>query len=307
MGMLKFSAILITVLIFLFCLCVIYYLLKERRDYKRAFNSILEYLDHAISGAEQKTLYDESMESAITERLNQLVTISKRNFEAADKDKNLVKSLISDISHQVRTPLTNIMLYAGILQEKSLSNENRNMAEQIHHQSEKLFFFMKELVRSSYLETELISVHMVLTDIDELIAEACQEVELASLKKKMIFQIEECKQKGKFDLKWTKEALVNLLDNAIKYSEEGSLISVNTEFYENFFCIQIADQGIGIDEREQGAIFQRFYRSSGVEKMQGLGIGLYLVREIVEKQNCYVKVKSELGRGSTFCVFLPRV
>lgn len=291
---------------FVVLLAIICYLLKERNEYKRTLNSILGRLDLAISGIEQKTIYDESMDSAITERLNQLVTISKTKLENADKDKNLVQSLISDISHQVRTPLTTIMLYAGILQEKLLSEDNQKMAWQIHHQSEKLDFFMKELVRSSYLETEMISVHMTTSDIDELIAESCQEVELAALKKKILFQIEESNKQGIFDTKWTKEALVNLLDNAIKYSPEGSTISISSMFYENFFCIQIADQGIGIDEQEHGAIFKRFYRSSRVEKEQGLGIGLYLVREIIEKQNGYVKVKSEIEKGSTFCVFLPK-
>lgn len=77
---------------------------------------------------------------------------------------------------------------------------------------------------------------------------------------------------------------MNLLDNAIKYSAEGSVISVNTVFYENFFCLEVADQGIGIAEQEQGAIFQRFYRSCEVEKIQGLGNGLYLVREWEERQ-----------------------
>lgn len=291
-------------LVILFVL-VLLWLLWERNSSRKTLNAMLEHLDLAIAGAEQTVTYDESMEAAITEKLNQLVAISRMNCENADRDKSLVQSLISDMAHQVRTPLTNIMLYASILSENALSEENKKMVGQIRRQSEKLDFFMKELIRSSYLETEMISVHMEPSEIDKLVAESCQAVEVAALKKKIVLEIPDCGRKGKFDLKWTREALVNILDNAIKYSPAKSLIAINISFYENFFCIQVADQGIGIEESEQGAIFKRFYRSPKVEKEKGLGIGLYLVREIIEKQNGYVKVKSTLGKGSAFSIYLP--
>ena len=292
-------------IILVILLAIIVLLLRERKDFQATFHSVLEHLDTAIAGTEQTVQYDESIESAIVEKLNKLVIMARMHCEDANKDRSLTQSLISDIAHQVRTPLTNIMLYAGILEEKLSSNDTKEMAAQIHRQSEKLDFFMRELVRSSYLETGIISIHMEVSEIDKLIAQACQEVEVAALKKKIIFQIQECDKKGKFDLKWTKEALVNILDNAIKYSPKQSIIKINNIFYENFFCIQITDEGIGIEEKEQGAIFKRFYRSKRVEKEQGLGIGLYLVREIIEKQNGYVKIKSSLGKGSTFSLYLP--
>ena len=112
--------------------------------------------------------------------------------------------------------LTNIMLYAGLLQENAITDDSIKMAKQIQRQSEKLDFFMNELVKSSYMETEMIAVHREENSIDELFAEACQEVELAALKKKIIFNIKECDRSGSFDMKWTKEVLINLLDNAIK-------------------------------------------------------------------------------------------
>ena len=130
-------------------------------------------------------------------------------------------------------------------------------------------------------------------------------MELAALKKKIIFNIKECDRSGSFDMKWTKEVLINLLDNAIKYSPEESEILLNYKKYESFFSINIIDHGMGISESEQGMIFKRFYRSPEVEREQGLGIGLYLVREIIEKQGGYIKVRSEVGKGSTFSMFLP--
>lgn len=299
-------------IVFIICLTalaaailLLYKMNRQQREAKRMMSALLEYLDQAIAGTIQEEVYDESMDAAITERLNQLVTISRMHCEGADRERNLVKSLIADISHQVRTPLTNIMLYAGLLKEEKLSGNAVKMAEQIHKQSEKLDFFMKELVRSSFLETEMISVNVCQTPVDELIGQAVQAVELEALKKEIIFDIRESGRYGVFDIKWTREALINVLDNAVKYSPQGSAIRVHTVFYERFFCITVGDQGIGIAENEQGLIFQRFYRSASVSTEKGLGIGLYLVREIVEKQNGYVKVASAPGQGTEFSIFLP--
>ncbi len=299
------NEIIILVISFLILTGMIIFLLIKIKAYRKTLNRILDHMDLAISGTEQEIEYDENIDAAITEKMNKLVNISRLNYEDASRDRDLVKSLISDIAHQVRTPLTNIMLYAGLLQENAITDDSIKMAKQIQRQSEKLDFFMNELVKSSYMETEMIAVHREENSIDELFAEACQEVELAALKKKIIFNIKECDRSGSFDMKWTKEVLINLLDNAIKYSPEESEILLNYKKYESFFSINIIDHGMGISESEQGMIFKRFYRSPEVEREQGLGIGLYLVREIIEKQGGYIKVRSEVGKGSTFSMFLP--
>ncbi len=299
------NEIIILVISFLILTGMIIFLLIKIKAYRKTLNRILDHMDLAISGTEQEIEYDENIDAAITEKMNKLVNISRLNYEDASRDRDLVKSLISDIAHQVRTPLTNIMLYAGLLQENAITDDSIKMAKQIQRQSEKLDFFMNELVKSSYMETEMIAVHREENSIDELFAEACQEVELAALKKKIIFNIKESDRSGSFDMKWTKEVLINLLDNAIKYSPEESEILLNYKKYESFFSINIIDHGMGISESEQGMIFKRFYRSPEVEREQGLGIGLYLVREIIEKQGGYIKVRSEVGKGSTFSMFLP--
>ena len=108
------------------------------------------------------------------------------------------------------------------------------------------------------------------------------------------------------DRKWTGEALFNILDNAVKYTPEGGQICVLVESLEMYVKIDIADTGIGISEQDQGAIFKRFYREDIVHDADGIGIGLYLAREIVTLQGGYIRVTSEVGRGSTFSVFLPR-
>lgn len=255
-----------------------------QRRIRRQMDTVLERLDRAIGGTIQENTYDESIESAVTQRLNQLVEMSRLNCDQADKDRNLVKALISDISHQVRTPLTNIMLYAGLLEEQELSENAGEMASRIHRQADKLDFFMKELVRSSYLETDMITVHVEKSSVDELIARACQAVEMQALKKEIVIEAAPSSEQAFFDMKWTVEALVNLLDNAVKYSPVGSVVRICAIPYESFLCIRVKDEGIGIREEEQGMIFRRFYRSPSVSGEKGLGIGLYLVREIIKNR-----------------------
>ena len=109
-----------------------------------------------------------------------------------------------------------------------------------------------------------------------------------------------------FDPKWTEEALCNLLDNAVKYTPAGGAVTVEVKNYELFSAIRVSDTGPGIPEGEQAKIFGRFYRAPGAYQTEGVGIGLYLTRQIAEKQGGYVKVESAPGKGSVFSLFLPR-
>ena len=108
------------------------------------------------------------------------------------------------------------------------------------------------------------------------------------------------------DPKWTAEALSNLLDNAVKYTPPGGQVAVTVTPWDALVKIDVADTGRGIPEGAQGAIFQRFYREAAVHDVEGVGLGLFLTREIVTRQGGYVKVSSAPGQGATFSLFLPR-
>lgn len=287
---------------------VVCVLLKQyyQNRMEAVYQVMLQKLDKAIGGEVQDTVYDESMEAAVVERLNRVVQISGMNQGKAEQERDIIKSLISDISHQVRTPVTNIMLYAGLLQEQDLDSDSMRLADKIQKQSDKLDFFMKELVKSSYAEQEMISIHPEKTNVEEILNTACQMVELAAIKKKINIVLEEMGTFCFADKKWTTEALGNVLDNAVKYSPENSKVTVGVIPYESFVCIQIKDQGIGIREEEQGMVFERFYRSKDVSGEPGFGIGLYLAREVLSKQGGYVKIKSEIGKGTTVQLYLSR-
>lgn len=273
---------------------------------EETYQELLQKLDRAIGGEIQDTAYNESMDAAVVERLNRVVQIAGMNQGKAERERDTIKSLISDISHQVRTPLTNIMLYVGLLKEQELDGDSMLLVDKIQKQSDKLDFFMKELSKSSYAEQEMISIHPEMINVEEIVNTACQMVELAALKKKIDIIQEEAEALCYADKKWTIEALGNILDNAVKYSPENTGVKVKVIPYESFICVQVEDQGIGIREEEQGMVFERFYRSKEVSNEPGFGIGLYLVREVLSKQGGYVKIKSEPGKGSVVQVYLSR-
>lgn len=298
-----------------------------RKRMQAATQMLLERLDRAIGGEMQEEIFDESVDAAVTEKLNRLLELTNMHQEQAETERDTIKSIISNITHQIRTPVTNIMLYTGLLQEiVAALGQDGGVTENISHlllklqkQADKLDFFMKELVKSTYTEQEMISLHPEMTDVQEIMAAACQTVELSAMKKGIFIAVQpagDVQQHGKeetadgilcyADRKWTVEALANVLDNAVKYSPSGSRIDVRLRTGESFLCVEIEDRGCGIREEEQGRIFERFYRAEEVSVEPGFGIGLYLVREVLSRQGGYARVKSAPGEGTTMYLYLSR-
>ncbi len=277
---------------------------------EKTYQNLLQILDQALQGGTFENVYDESMDAAVTARLNRLVHIAHTHRQSAEKERDTIKALISDISHQVRTPLTNIMLYTGLLREQPLCDSALHLVNKLEKQSVKLDFFMKELVKSSYAEQEMIAIRPQRTDTAEIIRTACQAAELAAMKKQISIDTDLQAAEGVFcyaDQKWTVEATANVLENAVKYSPKQSVIRVSALLYESFVCIQVKDEGIGIREEEQGLVFGRFYRSEDVKETEGFGIGLYLVREVLRKQGGFARIRSDYGKGTAVQLFLSRV
>ena len=222
---------------------------------------------------------------------------------AAEQEK--IKTLITDISHQTKTPLANILLYADLLKEEGMEN-SENMAL-LETQAKKLDFLIRSLVKMSRLETGILALHPVKNEVSALLEEASDQYAASAQEKGLYLRVLWQEAEGIsacFDPKWTLEALGNLIDNAIKYTETGG-ITVQVKAYELFVCIEVADTGIGIAEEEQAKIFGRFYRSQQVAERAGVGIGLYLAREILRQQSGYMKLASAVGEGTVFSMYLP--
>lgn len=270
------------------------------------YNKFLDKADKILSGKQIDMIYDETLDSAISERLNRIMEISNMQKEIAEQERDVIKSLLSNISHQIRTPLANITLYAGLLKDDLNGMSSFRLADKIEKNAEKLEFFMKELLKSSYAEQEIISVNPKIIESDKIIKKSCQSVELDAMKKNIRIRSENNDYKVFADPKWTEEVFTNIIENAIKYSPNNTEITIKSILYESFVCVRIIDNGIGIPEQEQGKVFQRFYRGTNVTDKQGFGIGLYLAREVLRKQQGYIKIKSKLNKGTTVEVFLSR-
>ena len=219
-----------------------------------------------------------------------------------------MQELISDISHQVKTPIANLQMINATLLEQSVTEEKcQEFLQASNGQLEKLDFLMQAMIKTSRLETGVISLDRKVQPIYDTLAAALGGI-LLNAEKKAIHVNAECPSDVLLahDKKWTGEALFNILDNAVKYTPAGGTIRVSVQSWDLCIKIDITDSGKGIAESRQGMIFKRFYREEEVHDVEGIGIGLYLAREIISMQGGYIKVTSALGSGSTFSVFLPR-
>jgi signal transduction histidine kinase len=231
-----------------------------------------------------------------------LSTVSSKNLI---DEKNKINALISDISHQTKTPVANILLYSQLLDEHELPEDCKICIKALSLQAQKLSFLIESLVKASRLETGIIKVIPKREEVKKLIDGIYQQILPKAESKRISIDIEKSDQYAFFDLKWTSEAIYNIIDNSVKYTPEGGKITIRTIPYELFLRIDITDDGIGIAEVEQSKIFSRFYRSGEVSNIEGVGLGLFLTREIISAEDGYIKVSSTLGRGTVFSVFLP--
>lgn len=285
--------------------------MKRRFFADKRKTDIIQRLEDMLEAAENGTFeesgYDETRLSRLEVKWKRYLGLQVSAGQKLSEEQNRIKTLISDISHQTKTPIANILLYSQLLQEKETDKELMPLVENIKSQSEKLDFLIRSLVKASRLETEVFVLRpqkqLILPMLQSVISGAKEEAAQKRITLKL--QADE-EATAVFDRKWTEEAIGNLLDNAIKYSPSDSEITVSVTEYEMFAAVNVTDWGIGIGEEEQAQIFERFYRSHEVSEKKGVGIGLYLVREIAARQQGYVKVRSRHGEGSTFSFFLNK-
>ena len=273
----------------------------------RTMKRLDDMLTAAINGSFSETAFDESRLSALESRLWRYLAASALSERNVREQKDQISSLISDISHQTKTPVANLQLYAQLLSEQPLTPQGKDCAAAISAQAEKLQTLIEALVKTSRLETGILALHPQPGEISTVVERAAAQYAPKAAEKNMTLSVEQTEGSAVFDPKWTEEAVCNLLDNAIKYTPSGGAVTVEVKNYELFSTIRVTDTGPGISEEEQTKIFGRFYRAPGAWQAEGVGIGLYLTRQIVEKQGGYVKVESKPGKGSVFSLFLPRL
>ncbi len=268
----------------------------------RAMDQMISGNEEPVHAADSETLFDR-----ISCRLLRLYGIMQENRRKVDAERKELQMLVSDVSHQVKTPVSNLKMVADTLLAKPVTEEERReFLQGIRSQADKLEFLFQSLVKASRLEIGTIRLEKKNGPLVDTLAMACSGIVYAAEKKDISVTVD-CPDSLRLshDSKWTAEALFNLLDNAVKYTQAGGKIHLSVEQWEMYVKLDVSDTGKGIPESNQAAIFRRFYREEEVHGEQGVGIGLYLAREIVMRQGGYIKVASKAGKGSTFSVFLP--
>lgn len=285
----------------------------------KTIERIEKMLDSAMNGEFQESDYDETKLSRLETKWKKYLTTSQLSKNQLDETKKNLEGLISDISHQTKTPMSNLKLYSELLSERLDSREDtteddRKLIAEIKSQTDKLDFLIMSLTKMSRLESNIIEVKPVDSDVLSFVESVVDSMKVRAemntitlhfdsenLSDDKNFGISAC-----FDSKWTGEALSNIIDNAIKYSPAGSQVTISIIPYEMYVAVSVKDEGIGFSEEESARIFERFYRGDKASDKEGVGLGLYLAREILRKENGYIKVKSESGNGSEFIVYLWR-
>ncbi len=270
---------------------------------------LCQAMDRMMSGSgEPVPAWDsETLFARISHRLTRLYGIMQENRRKVDEERQELQMLVSDVSHQVKTPVSNLKMVTDTLLSKPVTEEEqREFLQGIRNQTDKLEFLFQALVKTSRLETGAIRLEKKDALLIDTLAMALSGIVYAAEKKDICVTVD-CPEDLRLshDSKWTAEAVFNLLDNAVKYTPVGGAIRISVEQWEMYVKLRVSDTGKGIPESNQAAIFRRFYREEGVHGEQGMGIGLYLAREIVTRQGGYIKVVSEPGKGSEFSIMLP--
>ena len=252
---------------------------------------------------------EEGIFNRIYSDLNKLSRSLNLKINNLDKEKESIKELVTDISHQLKTPLASLKLYNSLLLEEELDEDEKDEFLQTNQMSiNKLHNLIDSLVNISRLEASMISIKKQDKSIKETLNKAINSVKGKASLKNIKVNLDEFEDEIiPHDSKWTEESIFNVLENAVKYSNENGNINITLEETISFIKINIQDDGIGIDKGEFNNIFKRFYRSEEVEEIEGSGVGLYLSRKIIENQGGNIVVSSKKGQGSKFSLFLTKV
>ena len=305
------SAFMLFVICAFAILCGLLFLLDFLHN--RYQDDLLEQIALLIEGLterQERIVFSENedtLTARLQHRLLKLSNILTAQNQTLAREKAQIKTLISDISHQIKTPVAAANTFTQLLYDKGISDEERcEYLAALRVSIDKLTFLTNSLIKMSRLESGIISLKPERNSLNNIILQAVKAV-YAKAKEKNITITFDCELniEAPLDYNWTAEAITNVLDNAVKYTPCGGVVSLEIIEYPSYLRLDISDNGIGIPEDEQAKIFGRFYRGKYSAGIDGVGIGLYLARDIVNKQHGYIKVASD-ENGSTFSIFLKK-
>lgn len=279
-------------------------------ELKNIFNKLSDVANSIkfMSDGKYKKIDGETKEGEIGVLISSVNYMGERvnnSINLLTKEKNNLKDFLSDISHQLKTPLASLVMFNDLMKEnENMSIEDRrNFLQKSEEQLTRMEWLVMNLLKVGRLEAGAIVFKKEKTNLNETIDLAVSSLEQQAKTKNQSLIIEE--QKNiilEHDKEWLAEALSNIIKNAIEHTNEGGKIQIETEQTKLFTYIYIKDNGKGISEEKQKKIFKRFYKGESSTDPKSIGIGLSLAKSIIEEQGGEIKVKSKEGKGTTFCI-----
>lgn len=301
----ELGLLLVAVAAVLFCGLTVFFC---RRTVEKTYSAIDGVLDGFF---EQNTdaadcAEEENRLSKLRHKAARLARQSRMDASRTSSEKESIQSFLSELSHQMKTPLSGVSMYSELLLEGGLSGgEQQEFLTRIKQGADKLEWMLSSLLKLSRLEIGAITLTPVPAGIRQTVSDSISAVRAAADKKNISLLTEEYEDRYLLhDRKWTTEALTNLLENAVKYSEPEGKVELSVEVMPIFTKINVTDTGTGIPREEWSAVFKRFYRGQNAKEKEGAGLGLYLASMILEMQGGYILVDSRPGAGTTFSLFL---
>ena len=296
-----------TGILVILCLAMGVWAVIYRIKYKNLYQTMDTMLEEVLN--ERKITQSDLREGEMSALAGKMIRLQEKldlEISHAQREKEQVKSLISNMSHQLKTPLANVVMYEELLEAGVEEMETqKEFQRRLKEQTGKLDWILQSLFKMVKLEQGVLFFDAENLGIKDTIRNAVSGVYEKAEKKGMEICTESFEDRYLYHNRpWTAEAIENILENAVKYSPENSKIRITLEGFEMYTRIGIQDQGMGIPKKEQSRIFHRFYRGKNAENFEGSGIGLYLTRLILEMEKGYITVESAPGKGSTFFLFL---
>lgn len=293
-----------TLIVFILILSIIVF--KYNHSESKKINEITKYIEE-INRGNYKLNIEENTEDELSILKNELYKITimlKEVAENSQKDKTTLKDSLSDISHQIKTPITSIL----IMLDNILSDENmpedikKDFIKDIKREIVNIKFLVESILKLSKIDSNSIKFIKKEVFIKDIINEAVKNVSMLSeLKNIKIIVSGDDSIKTICDLKWQVEAITNILKNCIEHSYENKKIYINYNQNNMYTELKIEDNGTGIDAKDLPHIFERFYKGKN-SSSDSVGIGLALSKSIIESNNGYIQVDSKLNKGTTFII-----
>lgn len=279
--------ILIGLLVIIICFILYKYIILR--------NEMLElsnYIDNALDGNLEITELDEKELSKIKSKLIKFLYASQVKEAKINTEKSKTKDLIADISHQTKTPISNLSLYISLLED----DPKDEYIAIIKYELNKLNFLIQNLVKSSRLESDIIGLQKHQANLKDLVKDVLREFKVKLDEKDIRINLKDEDVLFTLDERWLKEAIHNLVDNAIKYSPKGSTINISV--YKSYlnYNLDIENECKDLSEETLPKIFERFYRGKNSVSKEGLGLGLFIAREIIEKHGGNIRASLDKNR-----------